>query len=38
VTQDPGPGEVQPVLIHNQASGVGGVFGAKLACLPIVGF
>jgi Cu-Zn family superoxide dismutase len=34
----PRPGEAKAIIIHNQASGVGGVSGAKLACLPITGF
>ncbi|HKO92875.1 MAG TPA: hypothetical protein VJU61_17085 [Polyangiaceae bacterium] len=34
----PRPGEAKAIIIHNDASGVGGVSGAKLACLPITGF
>jgi len=34
----PRAGEAKAIIIHNQASGVGGVSGAKLACLPITGF
>ncbi len=33
----PRPGEAQAIIIHHMASGVGGVSGPKLACLPIVG-
>ena len=30
--------EAKGIIIHNMASGVGGVSGPKLACLPIAGF
>jgi Cu-Zn family superoxide dismutase len=34
----PRPGEANGIIIHHRASGIGGVSGAKLACLPITGF
>jgi Cu-Zn family superoxide dismutase len=34
----PRPGEAKGIIIHHMASGIGGVSGAKLACLPITGF
>jgi superoxide dismutase, Cu-Zn family len=34
----PRPGEAKAIIFHHMASGVGGVSGAKLACLPITGF
>lgn len=34
----PRPGEAQAIIIHHMATGVGGLSGPKLACLPIVGF
>jgi len=34
----PRPGEAKGIIIHHMASGVGGVSGPKLACLPITGF
>ena len=34
----PRPGEAQAIIIHHMATGVGGVSGPKLACLPIIGF
>lgn len=34
----PRAGEAQAIIFHHMASGVGGVSGPKLACLPITGF
>jgi len=34
----PRAGEAKSIIIHDRASGEGGVSGAKLACLPITGF
>jgi superoxide dismutase, Cu-Zn family len=34
----PRAGEAKGIIFHHMASGVGGVSGAKLACLPITGF
>lgn len=34
----PRSGEAKAIIIHHMASGVGGVSGPKLACLPITGF
>jgi hypothetical protein len=34
----PRSGEAKAIIIHDMLSGVGGVSGAKLACLPITGF
>lgn len=34
----PRAGEAKAIIIHDRASGEGGVSGAKLACLPITGF
>jgi superoxide dismutase, Cu-Zn family len=34
----PRSGEARAIIFHDMLSGVGGVSGAKLACLPIVGF
>jgi Cu-Zn family superoxide dismutase len=34
----PRPGEAKAIIFHDMLSGVGGVSGAKLACLPITGF
>lgn len=34
----PRAGEAKAIIIHDMLSGVGGVSGAKLACLPINGF
>jgi superoxide dismutase, Cu-Zn family len=38
VNWTPRPGEAKAIIFHHMASGVGGVSGAKLACLPITGF
>jgi superoxide dismutase, Cu-Zn family len=34
----PRSGEARAIIFHHMASGVGGVSGAKLACLPLTGF
>jgi hypothetical protein len=34
----PRAGEAKAIIFHDMPSGVGGVSGAKLACLPIIGF
>lgn len=34
----PRSGEAKAIIIHNNPTGTGGASGAKLACLPIVGF
>jgi len=34
----PRSGEAKAIIFHDMATGVGGVSGAKLACLPIIGF
>lgn len=34
----PRSGEAKAIIIHDMATGEGGVSGAKLACLPITGF
>jgi hypothetical protein len=34
----PRPGEAKAIIFHDMPSGVGGMSGAKLGCLPITGF
>ena len=34
----PRAGEAKGIIVHDMVSGVGGVSGARLACLPITGF